>query len=99
MKKPTVSWKRGAVNPDLAVKIFINMVAPRGDIYDQIARENIPAIMEDCELLTARIVRRQAFANSLAGGEYILESRDDKAKDEFQDFFEELLGTEIMETA
>ncbi len=88
-----------AVNPSLAVKIFINMVAPRGDIYDQIARENIPAIMEDCELLTARIVRRQAFANSLAGGEYILESRDDKAKDEFQAFFEELLGTEIMETA
>ncbi len=88
-----------AVNPDLAVKIFINMVAPRGDIYDTEARQIIPTIMENCDLLESRIVRRQAFANSLAGGEYILESRDSKARDEFQTVFDELLGTKIMEKA
>ena len=84
-------------NPDLRVSIFINMVTPRGDIYDHEARQVIPTIMPNCELLNSRIVRRQAFANSLAAGEYILESRDNKAKEEFQSFFEELLMPVKME--
>lgn len=79
------------VNPDLRVGVFINMVAPRGIVYDHKAREAIPELMPNCELLTSRIVRRQAFANTLAVGQYIMEHSDTKAKEEFMTFYRELI--------
>lgn len=79
-------------NPALKVRVFINMVAPRGGIYEQQARKAIPEYMPNCRMLDGRIVRRQAFANSLAAGLYIMEHNDPKAQQEFMNFYRELIA-------
>lgn len=85
------------INPDIRVLCFINMVAPRGIIYEREARAAIPKFLPDCEVLKSRIVRRQAFANTLANGMYIMEHGDDKARKEFMAFYREL--TKDMENS
>ncbi|MDE2674469.1 MAG: ParA family protein [Paracoccaceae bacterium] len=76
-------------NPDLQVRVLLNMEPPRGD-YSREARAAIPGILPDATVLATSIGRRMAFANCFAEGKGIGEGRDPKAIEEFNLFFDEV---------